>query len=83
LLLDKSELFGHDAVVSVYHVDGSDFEQLIGVGYVRNIQENGKIQVLVEEVIANGDLLNRLAHNDAEVLGRIRVKPSAPHREMQ
>jgi hypothetical protein len=81
LLLDRSELFGHDAVVSVYHVDSSDFEELVGVGHVRNIQEDGKIQILLGERVtaASHDTVNKLALNDAAVLARVKVKPSAPH----
>lgn len=78
LLLENSDLYGHDAVVSVYYIDGSEFEELIGVGYVRNIQVDGKIQILLDQVV-NRDVIGKLAINDAAVLKRVRVKPSAPH----
>ncbi len=82
LLLEKSDLYGHDVVVSVYYMDESDFEELVGVGYVRNIQVDGKIQVLLNQVVANNGVVEKLTGNDAGVLKRLRVKPSAPHEYM-
>jgi hypothetical protein len=79
LLLEKSELFGHDAVVSMYHLGEKGFEELAGVGHVLNIQEDGKIQVLIDNVVACHEIFSKLAGNDATVLAKVRVKPSAPY----
>jgi hypothetical protein len=77
LLLDESELFGHNSLVSVYYVDASEFEELLGVGRVLNIQENRKIQVTFT-ARSNPDVTTRLASNDAAALRSIRVKPTVP-----
>lgn len=77
LLLDESELFGHGSLVSVYHVDASSFEELLGVGYVHNIQENRMIQV-VFTAKAGLSVCAKLASNDAAVLKNVRVKPTVP-----
>ncbi len=79
LLLEPSELFGHNSVVSIYHVDPSDFEELIGVGYVRNVQEDRKVQVVFECKPPHADTGSKLSSNDAILLKRVRVKPSAPY----
>lgn len=79
LLLEPSDLFGHGSLVSVYHMDSSDFEELIGVGYVRNVQEDRKVQVLFECRDPHGDAGSKLSSNDAALLKRVKVKPSAPY----
>jgi hypothetical protein len=62
LLLDPSDMFGFDAVVSVYRKNG-DFEEMVGIGRVRTIQENGFIQVTIEQTdpSADGEFLTNLS----------------------
>lgn len=77
-LLEPSELFSYDAVVSFYYID-EGFEQLIGIGTVINIQEDGKIQVIIaysRDVYE--ETINKLAGNNAGVLNKIIVKPNVP-----
>ena len=45
-LLQESPLFSFGIIVGIYFVE-NDFEQLIGIGQVVNIQENKKIQISV------------------------------------
>ncbi len=47
-MLEPSELFSYGIAVSFYKVDDEGFEALVGVGTVANIQENGRIQVIME-----------------------------------
>lgn len=79
LLLEKSVLFGHDALVSIYYQD-DDLESLIGVGFVITIQRNGLIQVLVTHNFdtANGTIWKSVQENNATFLKRLLVKPSVP-----
>ncbi len=76
-LLEKSELFSHNIYVSCYYTDNDDFEIIIGVGSVINIQTDGKIQVLIDEFVNNyEDILKKLANNDNKIVSRILIKPT-------
>lgn len=76
-LLNQSELFSIGILISCYYRDNEGFEFLIGTGQVINIQEDGKIQALVDlPVSAYQDILNKLANNDSQVINRILVKPT-------
>ena len=79
LLLDNSDIFAHEALVSVYLLE-NDFERLIGVGFILTIQANGLIQVLVNKAIEDkgGSIWESICRNDATVLSRLHVKPSIP-----
>ena len=79
LLLDKSELFGHESIVSVYIRD-NDFEMLIGVGFVLTIQQDGLVQILVSKKVESGrDMLwTEVTSNNANTLRKLIVKPSIP-----
>lgn len=77
-LLEPSELFSHDTLVSFYYVENS-FEQLIGIGTVINIQEDGKIQVSMTDPIEGfEETITRLGQNDNTILDNIKVKPNIP-----
>lgn len=78
-LLEPSELFSHDTVVSFYYIGHEGFEQLIGIGAVVNIQEDGRILVELDYPSeGHEETVNKLAQNDSEVLNKTRVKPSVP-----
>ncbi len=86
LVLDRSALFGFNALVTIYYVErlrqGREdvFERLIGVGRVSNIQQNGLIQVLVlVEVPLHAELWQRVQNREASVIGQLAVKPSVPY----
>lgn len=77
-LLEPSELFSIDAVVSFYYFDNS-FEFLIAMGRVVNIQQDRKIQV---EVICPRPgyepIISKLENNDSITLSKTRIKPNIP-----
>jgi hypothetical protein len=76
-VLEQSPLFSHDALVSIYFNEG--FEQLVGFGRVINVQEDGKIQViLIKSFEEYNDIITRLGQNDSTILGKIIVKPTVP-----
>lgn len=78
-LLEASELFSNDALVSFYYFDNDNFEQLIAIGRVRNIQQDSKVQVEVIYALSGcEDILNKLEQNDTLFLKRTRVKPNIP-----
>lgn len=79
LLLDKSDLFGHEAIVSIYYQD-EDFEMLIGVGFVLTIQREGFVQILVtKKVDTRRDAVwSQIQENNASSLKKLIVKPSVP-----
>jgi hypothetical protein len=77
-LLESSELFSNDTLVSFYYFD-DDFEQLIAIGRVINIQQNSKIQVeVIYPLSGHEEIFKRLENNDANALKKTRVKPNIP-----
>jgi signal transduction histidine kinase len=77
-LLEPSELFSYDTIVSFYYLE-DDFEQLIAIGRVRNIQQDSKIQVEVTDYVSGyEEIFNRLEKNDYTALEKTRVKPNIP-----
>ena len=77
-LLESSELFSYDTIVSFYYLE-DEFEQLIAIGRVSNIQQDSKIQVEVIYLISDcKEILDRLANNDSTALEKTRVKPNIP-----
>jgi hypothetical protein len=80
LLLEKSELFSHDSVVSVYSRK-QDFEQLIGVGFVSTVQQNGLVQVAVGPTSDESadETWQRVLQNNRDELSQLLVKPSVPN----
>ncbi len=79
LLLEESDIFSHDAMVSVFsRID--EFERFIGVGFVATVQENGLIQVCVQSdpEDSNVDTWDRILQNNRDELAQLLVKPSIP-----
>ena len=77
LLVEDSPWFSHEVMVSVYQ-EQSDYEQLIGYGYVLNIQENKMIQVVVTADIAQEpELWSSIASNNSDIVERLLVKPGS------
>lgn len=84
LLLEPSELFSHDAAVSFYHVGDGDFEELIGIGAVLNVQADNRIQVvMMRPVEGHEDIIQALHQNTGPTLKRIIVKPVANWRYLR
>lgn len=77
MLLQPSDLFSHNTLVSFYLRSGDGFERFMGIGKVRHVQEDGKIQAEILDW-EREDVLTRLKANDITVLRRILVKPSVP-----
>ena len=78
-LLEPSELFSYGASVSFYYIDEEGFELLIGIGKVVNIQEDGKIQVvMLKQIQGQEEIVDGLAQNNAQILKKTKVKPIIP-----
>lgn len=79
LLLEASPFFAPQTYVSVYHLDHSGFEVLIGIGLVTSIQGNGLIPVRLERWASSKTALLTLALSCApSALAELLVKPSVP-----
>lgn len=77
-LLEPSEFFSYDALVSFYYID-EGFEELIGIGRVLNIQEDGRIQVIMTHSrTVREETAKKLGENNVDVLKKTIVKPSVP-----
>lgn len=78
LLLGPSDLYGHEALTSIYYRD-EGLEVFIGLGFVFTIQDDGLIQVVVTGTESvQKDLWEKVCNNDKSVLARLMVKPSVP-----
>jgi len=79
LLLEGSEIYGHESLVSIYYRD-DNFEVLIGIGFVLTRQDDGLIQVVVVRQLEDTyrDIWGKVCQNDASVLPKLLVKPSLP-----
>jgi len=83
LLLSPSSLFSHDTLVSLYtYQDG--FEELIAIGRVLVIQDDKKIQIIIQNLISpNIHLIKDIGGNKKSVLENIIVKPNVPQTYFQ
>jgi hypothetical protein len=78
-LFENSDLFATDLGVSFYYVDEYSFEVLIGVGYVKTVQNNGKIQVVINYPDpAYQDIVTRLGNSDRQVIEKIFIRLGIP-----
>jgi hypothetical protein len=78
LIVEPSELFGVDALVSIYTTE-EEYERLIGIGRVLNVQTNGYLQIGISTLTETSpDLIDKLKGNDSAFLKKILVKPSVP-----
>jgi hypothetical protein len=76
-LLEESILFSQNILVSCYYTDNDGFEIIIASGSVINIQEDRKIQVLIDEFVDDyQDILEKLANNDRQILPKVLIKPT-------
>lgn len=75
-LFEPSELYSHNALVSLFFND-EDYERLIGLGYVFNVQDDKNIQILITEWIpGQEEIKDKLEANNAQVLEKIIAKPN-------
>jgi len=78
LILEPSPLFSHNSVVAIYCVE-DQFERLIGIGSVINVQEDGLIQVsLIESKSEDENVWKPILENKADKIKYLIVKPYAP-----
>ncbi len=77
LVLDKSALFGHGSVVSIYLAEDC-YEILMGIGYVITVQDDGHIQVLVTKQIQRPEIWTTVKASNSGVIKSLRVKPTLP-----
>ena len=77
-LFEPSELYSHNALVSLFFND-EDYERLIGLGYVFNVQDDKNIQILITQWIPGQEKIkDKLEANNAQVLKKIIAKRSSP-----
>jgi hypothetical protein len=77
-LLEPSDIFSHDSLVS-FLIKEDNFEQFIGIGKVLNIQDDGKIQVVMTNKIGEFDnVIKKIKENNNEILKKLKVKPNIP-----
>lgn len=75
-LLTTSDLFSNEMLVSFYYYNDG-YEQLIGIGRVFNIQDDNKIQVLLEYTFeGHKEKLEEIFKNNKIFLNKIKIKPS-------
>ncbi len=74
-LVEPSNLLGQGVAVSVYSMV-NEFEVLICEGFVKGVQQDGKVQIFVMFVIdGNAPLWQQLTDNSPDVLRRTLVRP--------
>lgn len=77
-VLTPSPLFIFGSITSIYYYE-NEYERLIGLGRVSNIQENLKIQVEVIKVLdidVNQSIFDSISNNDNTKLSKIIIKPN-------
>jgi hypothetical protein len=75
-LLEYSEIFAYDMMVSAYYTNQDNMEVLIATGFVKNIQDNGKIVVQLPNLESGQEeILKKIAGNDKSILNRTVIKP--------
>lgn len=80
LLLDPSELFSIDVIVSVYYA-GKELEELIGIGNVVNVQTNKRVQVEVSAL--KPDTWQQIINAENRMYGELLVKVGASQALME
>ncbi|ACK68245.1 conserved hypothetical protein [Rippkaea orientalis PCC 8801] len=79
-LLESSDLFAIKITVSFYYTDEDGFERFIGLGFIENIQTDGKIQAVMNHPFSTyQNILDKLANNDHTVLERTIIRPGTPN----
>ena len=75
-IFEPSQLYSHDAIVSLFFND-EGYERLIGLGYVFNVQDDKKIQILITQWISGQEeIRDKLEAGNAQVLEKVIAKPN-------
>lgn len=78
-LFENSDLFATDLRVSFYYIDEYSFEALIGVGYVRTVQADDKVQIVIDyPAPAYQDIVTRLGNSDSQVIEKTFIRLGIP-----
>jgi hypothetical protein len=78
-LLTPSDLFSNDILVSFYYCN-DEYEQLIGIGKVFNIQDDNKIQVLLLYPLeGHEEKVKEMVKNNKLYLDKTKIKPNIPY----
>ena len=78
-LLEASDLLANDIYISFYYTDDDGFENLIAIGFVNVIQNDGKIQAILNQPYPNyQNIIDALDGNDPKLIEKIIIKPSIP-----
>lgn len=80
LILEPSELFGFQAVVTIYYLNNADIELQVGNGHVLTIQTDRRIQIEVTHwAKAHNSVLNEIKLAAPDTLKRVLIKPTATY----
>lgn len=77
LIVDPSNYLSYESSVTLFMLE-DDYEQLIGVGVVINVQNDKKVQVAIYKNDESEELLSQLKENKKHDLERLILKPSVP-----
>ena len=80
LILDPSQILFQDAIVSIF-MRRDSWEELIAIGFVYNVQTDGRVQVIVTSPSADSRDLKSLVDKNVDAIRKTFVKPSAPRGE--
>lgn len=75
-IFENSDLFATELRITFYYTDDYGFESAIAVGFIETIQSNGKILSMIDYPNPTyQDIIDRLAHNDSNILEKTIVRP--------
>tara|TARA_Y100000310_G_scaffold14871_1_gene14933 strand:+ start:801 stop:1337 length:537 start_codon:yes stop_codon:yes gene_type:complete len=77
LIVDPSNYLSHESSVTLFMLE-DDYEQLVGVGVVINVQNDKKVQVAIYKNEESTELISQLKENKKHDLERLILKPSVP-----
>ncbi len=63
-------------MVSAYYTDASGFEVLVAVGFIKNIQDDRKIQIILNQpILSYQDIFEKLLNNNKSIIDKTIIKP--------
>ena len=75
-LLETTNLLATGLMISFFYRNEYGMEVSIGIGYVKNVQTDGKIQAVIDQPISvYQDILDNLSNNNQTVLDKVIVRP--------